>query len=452
MAGTGEYRIRVRNRALRDQLVAPFQRFAEGEANSGLLLLFCAVVALAWANLGPAGHYAHFWEQPFPVAIGQISKVLTLREWINDGLMTLFFLHVGLEIKREFLIGELSDRSVALFPVIAAVGGMAAPALIFAALNPQHATGAGVPMATDIAFSLGILALLGARIPTGVKVFLTAVAIVDDLGGVAVIAIFYGHGLNGPALLGVGICLTFLASINLIGVRSLFPFLLIGFFLWIAVLNSGIHATVAGVLLALTIPSGTCVDLRQFSSELRESLSEFAGTAPISLDKMTESRAAAIRRVGHAIQLVTMPLEQLERRLANWVIYGVVPIFALANAGIDLGGTGPLFRTSIELGIFAGLVFGKPIGIIGASVFANRVLRLKLPTRMTWTVLGGVGLLGGIGFTMSLFIAHLAFGDTIDHERAKAAILLASLVSGVAGYAWLARVTRTKPQTPTVPQ
>ena len=445
MSAPKSYHVRAQKHAVRDRLVAPFQRFSQGEANSGILLLVCAVVAMAWANLGPSGAYDAFWHHPLLIQVGGFQKSLSYQEWINDGLMALFFLHVGLEIKREFLVGELSNRSAALFPVVAAIGGMVVPAAVFAVLNLQDVRGAGVPMATDIAFSLGILALLGSRIPTALKVFLTAVAIVDDLGGVLVIAIFYNHGFHLGALAGVLLCVAALGAMNYVGIRSLLAFGLMGFVLWLFMAQSGIHATVAGVLLALLIPTGTRVNLGEFADELRESLGAFQPTAASAHTTMNEDRKAAIRRVEHAVGLVTMPLESLEHRLAPWVTFGIVPLFALANAGVDLRGISFMAPSVVAVGVVSGLVFGKPIGIIGGALFARRVMGLQLPADISWRTLGGVGLLGGIGFTMSLFIAQLAFGQSSTHDEAKAAILLASVVSGVMGYAWLAKVTH-KPE------
>ena len=400
---------------------------------------------MAWANLGPSGAYHAFWHHPLLIQVGGYQKSLSYQEWINDGLMTLFFLHVGLEIKREFLIGELSNRSAALFPVVAAIGGMVIPAAVFAVLNQHDLRGAGVPMATDIAFSLGILALLGSRIPTALKLFLTAVAIVDDLGGVLVIAIFYNHGFHLGALAGVLLCVVMLGAMNYVGIRSLLAFGLTGILLWLFMAQSGIHATVAGVLLALLIPTGTRVHLGEFADELRESLRAFQSTTADAHTTMNEDRKAAIRRVEHAVGLVTMPLESLEHRLAPWVTFGIVPLFALANAGVDLRGVSILAPSAVAIGIVMGLVLGKPIGIVGGAIFAQRVMRLPLPTDISWHALGGVGILGGIGFTMSLFIAQLAFGQSPSHLEAKAAILLASVVSGAIGYGWLAKVTR-KPE------
>ena len=442
MSAPKHYQVRVQKHSVRDRLIAPFQRFAQGEANSGILLLVCALAAMAWANLAASGAYDAFWHQPLAVQVGAFQKSLSYQEWINDGLMTLFFLHVGLEIKREFLIGELSNRSAALFPIVAAIGGMVVPAAIFAILNRHDVRGAGVPMATDIAFSLGILALLGSRIPTALKVFLTAVAIVDDLGGVAVIAIFYNHGFLLGALVGVLLCAVALAAMNYAGVRSLLAFGLVGFILWVFMAQSGIHATVAGVLLAMTIPTGTRVNLGEFADELRESLGAFQPTKASARTTMNEDRKAAIRRVHHAVGQVTMPLESLEHLLAPWVTFGIVPLFAMANAGVDLRGVDLSAPSTVAVGIVSGLVFGKPIGIFGGALFAQRVMGLQLPADISWRTLGGVGLLGGIGFTMSLFIAQLAFGQSSTQNEAKTAILLASVLSGVMGFAWLARVAR----------
>jgi NhaA family Na+:H+ antiporter len=385
-----------------ERLVRPFQEFASQEASGGILLISCTVVALTWANSPWYGTYFHLWH----------AKLLSqpLHFWINDGLMALFFLLVGLEIKREVLVGELASFRKAALPIAAALGGMLVPAGFYALLNHggPGAAGWGMAMATDIAFALGVLALLGDRVPISLKVFLAALAIADDIGAVLVIAFFYTAQISWISL-GVG-GLVFLALIaaNRAGARHPLIYTVLGVGLWLTFLQSGIHATVAGVLLAITIPA------RPLKRPILQ---------PDDSNHRTRDDAP-----------VESPMLRFEHALIPWNKHIIMPVFALANAGVVLGaGAARSLTDPISVGVICGLVLGKPIGIVLFSWLAARSGIAAMLDGVSWRALVGVGLLGGIGFTMSLFIANLAFGDSPALETAKVGILAASIASALAG-------------------
>lgn len=383
-------------RTLAARVVGPFQRFFATEAAGGVVLLACAIIALVWANSPWALTYRHLWETPLGFDSRVFGLSLTLHEWVNDGLMAVFFLLVGLEIKRELLLGELSSRRTAALPVAAAIGGMVVPAAIFAAVNRggPGAAGWGIPMATDIAFALGILALLGERMPSGLRVFLAALAIVDDLGAVLVIGLFYTTQVFWGAVAAAAVILAMLLAANRMGIRAWGAYAALGVLLWMFVLLSGIHATIAGVLLALAIPA------RDRGADARRPL-----------------------------------LDRFESALHTPVAFVIMPAFALANAGVPLGGgLATELRSPIALGIMLGLLVGKPVGIMLASLAAVRSGIAQLPAGVTWRHMHGASWLGGIGFTMSLFIAALAFADVATLDVAKLGVLLASTAAGIVGY------------------
>ena len=377
-----------RTRTLSRRLLRPFERFIGHAAFGGLLLFGSAAVALLWANSPWTDVYSALWHMSLAGS--------TLGHWVNDGLMTVFFLLVGLEIKREILVGELASWRQAALPMISAAGGMLVPALTFAlvARGTPAIAGWGVPMATDIAFALGVLTLLGPRVPLALKVFLSALAIVDDVGAVLVIALFYTPQLNLVAMGAVCVLTAALCLCNLSGVRRPAPYLALGVLLWVAVLQSGVHATIAGVLLALTIPA----------------------------------------KGRHA------PLQRIEQALHAPIAYIVMPLFALANAGIVIPTSLlPLLLQPAALGTILGLVVGKPVGIFGAALIAVRLRIADRPRGTSWSAVAGVAVLGGIGFTMSLFIAALAFGDAAQLLAAKVGVIGGSLLAGSLGYALLWR-------------
>lgn len=372
-----------------ERVLRPFQQFIATEAASGIVLLATTALALALANSPLASGYQHALEIPLAVGIGRFRLVLSLHEWVNDALMAVFFFLVGLEMKRELLVGDLSTRRSATLPVAAALGGMLAPAAIYLMVNHGGvgSRGWGIPMATDIAFALGVLALLGRRVPSGLRVFLAALAIADDLGSVLVIAIFYSAALDWLAVGGAVLLLGFLTFLNVIGVTRWYLYALAGIALWSLVLRSGVHATIAGVLLAFVIPARTGASM--------------------------------------------------EHALRGVVAFGIMPLFALANAGVALSGLSAAATSPIAWGIVLGLVIGKPLGISLASYAAVRSGAAELPAGTGWRDVHGAGWLGGIGFTMSLFIASLAFGSGALLDVAKLGVIAASLVGGVTGYTLL---------------
>lgn len=370
------------------------RRFLAGQSSSGLVLMGMAVLALAIANssFGPG----------YQALLGTYIGPLSVGHWINDGLMAVFFLLVGLEIKREVLDGQLSTWSRRALPGIAAAGGMAVPALVFLAFNPgPTAQGWAIPAATDIAFALGVISLLGKRVPPSLRIFLTALAIIDDLGAVVIIALFYTAGLSLPDLVGAGLVVAVLVTMNRLGVRSLTPYLLLGLLLWALVLRSGVHATLAGVILAFTIP--------------------LQGSP------------------GRPDDEASSPLHRLEHALHLPVGFIVVPIFALANAGVSIVGLpAEAFTAPVTLGVGLGLLVGKLAGVLGFSLLAIRLGLADMPSHASRLQLAGTALLCGIGFTMSLFITLLAFpGDALLQAEAKIGVLGGSLVAGLLGYALL---------------
>jgi NhaA family Na+:H+ antiporter len=368
---------------------------------------------------------------------------MSLHEWINDGLMAIFFFVVGLEIKRELLIGELSTRQTAALPIAAALGGMIAPALIYAGFNAgtEGARGWGIPMATDIAFALGALALLGSRVPTVLKVFLAALAIADDLGAVVVIALFYTADLSIPSLIAAAVLFVALLGANRLEIRNAVVYGLVGVVLWLAVLTSGVHATIAGVMLAITIPARTRIDEAEFVARVEESLADFRAADEPGTSVLTNpGHQHAIHQLEEACEAAQAPLFKLEDKLHTLVAFGIMPLFALSNAGVRVvGGSLSVLASPIVLGIVLGLVFGKPIGITLFSWLSARTRVAALPGDVSWGSLHGVSWLGGIGFTMSLFIANLAFAGTPRLEEAKIGILIASTIAGVTGWVILNR-------------
>ena len=425
--------------------------FIHSEVTGSILLLACTVVALAWANSTWADTYFHLLHTPVGVSWGTSSFSLSLHHWINDGLMAVFFFVVGLEIKRELVVGELSSLAKAALPVAAAVGGMLVPALFYVAFNVGGAgvNGWGIPMATDIAFALGVLAMFGTRVPLGLKVFLTALAIADDLGAVAVIAIFYTATLNVPALLTAAVLIASLFVAIRAGVSQggILYLLILG--VWAAVFASGVHSTVAGILLAMVIPVRPQIDPRQFVDDAIARLSRLL-EAGVSVRSVLDDRGhlSTLERI-HARASDAMPAGLiLEHALHPVQVWLILPLFALANAGVAIGGDiMTVLGHPVSLGIVAGLVVGKPLGIVAMSWLAVKSGLGALPEGVAWPHLFGTAALAGIGFTMSLFISDLAFDDELVTATAKVGILAASIASALVGVAVLAR---SLPKSPTV--
>ena len=391
-------------RALRG--LAEFFRY---EAAGGIVLIAAAVLAMVAANSPLVAYYEGFRELPVQVRVGALDIAKPLLLWINDGLMAVFFLLVALEIKREALTGQLASRSQLVLPLICAAAGVAMPAILFVTLNHHDAQamrGWAVPTATDIGFALGVLALLGSRVPTGMKLLLSTIAVVDDLIAILIIALFYSHGLSITALVWAAAAIAGMWLLNRRGVMRLAPYLLLGVVLWVCVLKSGVHATLAGVVTGLMIPHGRRTD-----------------DAHEAADPLARSHS---------------PLESLEHALHPWVAYAILPLFAFVNAGRVLDGMRlDDLLAPLPMGVVLGLVVGKPIGIVGAAVLLRALGWARFPDGMDLRAMIGLGLMCGIGFTMSLFIASLAYHDTDAYGSAVLGVLLASLVSAVIGWLWL---------------
>lgn len=421
-----------------EQILMPFQEFFKSKSTGGILLIICAAMALVWANSPWGEYYDALWHTPVTLGMGHAALSYSLHHWINDGLMAVFFFVVGLEIKREFMVGELSTRSQAILPLAGAVGGMVVPAAIYVVINlgTESIGGWGIPMATDIAFALGILSLLGDRVPYQLKIFLTAVAIVDDIGGILVIALFYTSSISFWMLLASLVLLLIAYIGNRMGIRTPVFYAVIGCVLWLTVLKSGVHSTVAGVAMAFMIPARTRCDAEAFLFNATAILEDYKQSARPGASVLTNSSMnSALLAMQYISTRAQTPLQRLEHALHPIVDYGIMPIFALANAGVVLGGDiGAVLTSNVTLGTALGLALGKPIGI---SLAVMGIIKLSggFPTGMHFRHFLGAGMLGGIGFTMSLFIASLAFGGSPDLlVGAKTAILLASVVSGIGGY------------------
>jgi Na+:H+ antiporter, NhaA family len=436
-----------------ERVLAPFRRFTHTQSASGIILLAATAIALGWANSPWAESYHHLWELPIGGTFGAASFRTTLHHLINDGLMAVFFFLVGLEIKREMIAGELASLRTASLPMVAALGGMVVPAAIYAMINGTGAgaAGWGVPMATDIAFALGVLALLGDRVPVGLKVFLAALAIVDDIGAVLVIAVFYSSGVAwGPLSAAAGLLLL-AVGLNRAGARRPWVYGTVGLALWGTVLLSGIHATVAGVLLAFAIPVRTRLNEGAFLTKARRALEDFDAAAAVTAANPDASvlsnvdHHTALEEIETLCQMAQPPLIRLEHALHGVVSFGVMPLFALANAGVTLNAAalGAAILSPVAIGTALGLLIGKPLGIFGFSWLAVRFRIAALPQGATWMACFGVAVLGGIGFTMALFIAGLAFPAGTPRagllDAAKLGILVASALAGIAGSLLLRR-------------
>lgn len=421
------------------------QDFVRIESSGGIILLICAIIALLLANSSLAEAYFHFWEMDFSIGFGENAVSLPLIEWINDGLMVIFFFVVGLEIKRQLTTGELSRPRRAIMPLAAALGGMLVPAAIYLILNAggPGEPGWGIPMATDIAFTLGILALLGSRAPLSLKIFFTALAIADDLGAILVLAIFYSSDIQWISLLIAAVILLVLIGLNRARVYSPLPYAVLGVGLWFAFIQSGIHPTIAGVLLAATIPTWGAPDTRALLAQCISVLDEFEVPEATSANR-AQAAAQTLETVADRMQ---SPAQRLEHLLLPWSTYLILPLFALANAGVTIEFNQSLL-SMVSVGVFLGLVLGKAIGI---TLFAWVAVKLKLadlPSSVDFRQLFSASWLAGIGFTMSLFIAGNAFRNAPDLlDQSKAGILIASFVAGVIGFVLTYLTTQTHAET-----
>ncbi|MFC1836139.1 Na+/H+ antiporter NhaA [Thermodesulfobacteriota bacterium] len=443
-----------RSESVGTTIIQPFQAFASLEAAGGILLLAAVVVAMIWANSQWGHLYDEFWHTPLTLGLGGFTFQKSLHFWINEGLMTIFFLVVGLEIKREVLVGELASFRRAALPAVAAAGGVIVPALIFYLVNQGTPSerGWGIPMATDIAFVLTALTILKSRLPASLAVFLVSLAIVDDVCAVIVIAVFYSKniflGYLGAAFLLLGV----LILLNILGVRKHLPYLAIGSIVWLCVYESGLHATIAGVLIAMTIPCRSDFDTHRFSENAGQVLDSFSVQKERGyIYELHEENQSVVRALETMCQKVEPPLQRLEHLLHPWTTFAIVPLFALANAGVQLDKNlviaGITSRESI--GIILGLFLGKQLGILGATWVAVKARLADMPPDLEFKHVYGGAILCGIGFTMSIFIAELCLPEQGQLLNiAKIGILIGSLLSGVVGMLVLCLTSRVRREVP----
>ncbi|MCF6245207.1 MAG: Na+/H+ antiporter NhaA [Sulfurovum sp.] len=432
-----------------EKLSTPFDEFLNAQMTTGIILIFMTVLALVLANSALSEAYTHFFHTKMSVSLGSWEISHSIHHWINDALMAIFFFLIGLEIKREVSVGELSDLKVAILPILAAIGGMIFPALIYYYINTGGVgqSGWGIPMATDIAFAISALVLLGKRVPPALVTFLVALAIVDDLGAVLVIALFYTEQIQMVPLAWAGVTIAVMVMMNRFGIHNNIPYFIGGVILWLFMLQSGVHATIAGVIAALTIPAMPKKDPSHLRGELKVLLDEF-DTHPIKDNYMMNDRQKSIlTEVKEKIAHVETPAARLEHSLHLPVSLIIIPLFALANAGIalDFSTMGTTIMEPVSLGIVAGLIIGKVVGIFGVAWLAIKLGIATLPQNSTMNQIFGVAFLGGIGFTMSIFVADLAFLNTPELVfQAKVGILAASLFAGLFGYFWLRFVAKSE--------
>ncbi|MGE5429528.1 MAG: Na+/H+ antiporter NhaA [Syntrophomonadaceae bacterium] len=421
------------------RILQPFQEFIQTETFSGILLLFFTALALIWTNTSLKDSYFNLWHTKISLGFGSFLLQEPLHFWINDGLMAIFFFMVGLEIKREILAGELSSPRLAALPVIAAAGGMLFPALIYLSINlgTPAVQGWGIPTATDIAFALGIMSLVGKKVPLGLKVFLAALAIADDMGAVIIIAIFYSAGISIMWLTIAGAFFALQMLMNRLNVNRNTVYAILGIGLWFALWKTGIHPTIAGVLSAIAIPARTKTPDVDFSDTARQYLSEY-DNAPKTYDNplITKEEQEALLGLVTITENAQTPLQRIEHKLQPWVSYFIMPLFALANAGVEIGrDIAEAYSTPSTIGVMLGLFLGKPVGITLFSYLSVKFRLASLPAGANWMSMLGTGAVAGIGFTMSIFIANLAFGSESPFlSFAKIGILSASLLSGLAGW------------------
>ena len=425
-----------------ERMLKPINEFLHQEASGGILLIIFTIAAMVWANSSWSDSYHHLWHTYLTINLGDYSLNYSLHHWINDGFMVIFFFTVGLEIKRELLVGELSSMQKASLPIAAALGGMIVPAAFYTIFNSggEGAGGWGIPMATDIAFVVGIMALLGPRVPFPLKVFVLALAIADDIGAVLVIAFFYTSQISVTALIVAAVVIVFLTMLNKLGTKSLIPYTILGIILWIAFLKSGVHATIAGILLAFTIPASSRYNTKRFSEKTKELIQNFDSIGEHGENVLlNEDRQTSVMAIEESCEKILTPLQRFEHGLHPWVSFFIIPLFALANAGVTLAGLDIVeaITSPISIGIIVGLFIGKQLGIFAFSWAAVKLKIASLPEGVSWKKLYGAGILAGIGFTMSLFIAGLAFSDPALLDLSKIGVLTASLISGIVGYVLL---------------
>jgi len=425
---------------MKQQLIN-FEKFINKEALSGILLFVATVAAVIVANSSLGQAYYDLWHMPLGINLGELKISMTLTYWIDDALMALFFLMVGLEIKREMRIGELSSVAKASFPIVAAIGGMTIPALIYIAFNPDNPLGFGIPMATDIAFALGILMLLGTRVNPALKLFLVALAVVDDLGAVLVVATVYTSDIQSQYFLHAAIIYGLIWALNIKGVTKLLPYLLLGIALWIYIHAIGIHATIAGVLLAFAIPIKSNMDERKFIKDSKKDLKEFEEHID-EIPVLNNHQIHNLENIAYNYDKVQNPLVRLEHDLHGLSAFFIMPLFAFSNAGVVIDFTTVNANLMIVLGVVFGLIVGKPIGILGFTYLATKLKIITKPDSISWNDVLAVGFLGGIGFTMSIFITHLAFLDENIIAAVKLGVFVASFIAAVIGVLLILRKPR----------
>jgi len=415
-----------------------FSSFFKDHSNGGIVLLLSAIVAIAAANIDSLRPLHEYWNKHLSISLGSFSLDMSLLHWINDGLMVVFFFVVGLEIKREMSVGELSSVKQAALPIIAAIGGMVVPAILYAIFNQGTVSqnGWGIPMATDIAFAIGVLSLISKKVPLSIKVFLTALAIVDDLGAIIVLAIFYPtHAIDFELLTYAAGILALLFTFNRFNIHRATLYIIPGIILWLLVLGSGLHATIAGVMLAMTIPGNTRINEKRFLIRHKNLLLKFQSAGKENVDILACHRQKEIIDSMHNnLKHINPLMNRFEHAVTPVATFLIIPLFALANAGVEF--TASSFASplpAISKGIFFGLLFGKPIGIFIASYIACKLKIALIPTGSNWKQIFSVGIIAGIGFTMSIFIDNLAFDDPAIIETGKAAILVTSFAAAVIG-------------------
>jgi len=433
----------------RQELLNIFNTFFKNSSIGGIVLIFCAIAALLIANIPQLFHLRNLLDQPAGFGIGNIKFEMSVLHWINDGLMAVFFLVVGLEIKREVLVGELSSLRQASLPIFAAVGGMVVPALIYSSFSfgTNYQNGWGIPMATDIAFALGILSLLGKRVPTTLKIFLAALAIVDDLGAIVVLAVFYPtHTIDVQLLIYAALVFALLLVFNRLNIRRPSFYIIPGIVLWFLILGSGIHATIAGVLIAMTIPGKNSINEVRFIVGCRYLLNRFSAASNHNVMVLeNQEQQQVIHSLHYKLKQVHPLMLRFEHALHPWVTFIIMPVFALANAGVILNAKifSPPFEPIIP-GIFFGLLIGKPLGIFLASWLAVKLKIAELPNEIKWSQIFSVGIIAGIGFTMSIFIDNLAFTDFAIIDTGKATILGTSFLAALIGLLAIYITTKDK--------
>ncbi|WP_027419139.1 Na+/H+ antiporter NhaA [Crocinitomix catalasitica] len=427
-------------------IFTPLESFMNYKGSSGILLFVATIAAIVWANSPWADSYQEIWDYPVGFNFGSFELIKPLILWVNDGLMAIFFFLIGLEVKREILIGELNSMKKASLPIFAALGGVILPVVLFLVFNEDPITekGWGIPMATDIAFSLAILTVLGSRVPIGLKVFLTALAIVDDIAAVLIIAVFYSENIDWMMLLYAMIPLVYLFILMFRKIYSKYLILIFGLVIWFLFLKSGIHPTIAGILVAFTVPLRQRFGIKDSMEKIDAKVLELGNAENLDVPIASKEQLHALDKIEAWTQRVRSPLQHLEHELHDWIAFVIIPIFAFANAGVDFASDASL-DTGLMFNLAIALILGKSVGITFFTFLSVKLKLAKLPDRIKWIHIIGVGFLAGIGFTMSIFIANLAFTADKDLvDASKIGVILGSLIAGILGYVLLRLTLKDK--------